>query len=703
MKRLLFFGLVMALLGGNVYAYDFSAVSPSGDTLYYTIKSDGNSVKVVKPTDYDYNWNEFTEPSGNLIIPELVSYMGITYPVTEIGNLAFYNCQDITSVSIPSSVTYIEYRAFYQCNSMISVTFPDSLIYIGTFAFARCSSLTSISIPNSVHLISDGAFWNCTSLTSVTIPSPVTYINIYGSPFEDCNNITYLNYNTDAFNPTNIPHDNLQTVVIGDSVTSIPANAFLNATNLSHVTIGSGVTSIGGYAFCLCSSLNTIVALPDNAPSLGTDVFYGTPDTKYVILNCGADYASVWGTTGFIYSNGYILALESNNALYGTASFVQPVDCQQTAIIQATPASRCVFTGWSDGNTDNPRTITLTGNTTLTANFALTREVVVQSANEVMGTTEGGGIHRVGSEVTLSAIATCGFRFTHWQDGEVSNPRTITLGADTVFTAYFELHSDTVFLHDTSYVDVHDTTYIDVHDTAYVDVYVHDTTYINVPVHDTTVVTDTVTLTEYVQVHDTTYINIPVHDTTVVTDTVTLTEYVTVHDTTYINVPVHDTTVVTDTVTLTEYVSVHDTTFVNIHDTTYIIQTDTVTNTIYDTITNIVFDTITNTVFDTTVVFSTDTLWLHDTVFVYDTIYIHDTIVVGVDEVDAINAKIYTNRGQIVVDGAESNTVCLYDINGRILATKQDECSPLRFDVPITGTYLVKVGNHPARKVVVIR
>jgi hypothetical protein len=55
------------------------------------------------------------------------------------------------------------------------------------------------------------------------------------------------------------------------------------------------------------------------------------------------------------------------------------------------------------------------------------------------------------------------------------------------------------------------------------------------------------------------------------------------------------------------------------------------------------------------------------------------------------------------VDGAENNTVWLYDVNGRILATKQDEYSPLHFDVPTIGTYLVKIGNHPARKVVVIR
>lgn len=410
----------------------------------------------------------------------------------------------------------------------------------------------------------------------------------------------------------------------------------------------------------------------------------------------------MWGNTGFVYITGYTLALVSNNALYGTASIVQSVDCQQTAIIEATPASRCVFMGWSDGNTDNPRTITLTSNTTLTANFALTREVLVQSANEIMGTTEGGGIHVVGSEVTLSAIATCGFRFTHWQDGDVSNPRTIILGDDTVFTAYFELHSDTVVVHDTAYVDIHDTTYIDIHDTSYVNVYVHDTTYIDLFVHDTTVVTDTVTLTEYVSVHDTTYID--VHDTT----------YIDIHDTTYIDVFVHDTIVVTDTVMLTEYVPVHDTTYIDVHDTTYIdvhdttyidvvvhdttVVTDTVTVTQFDTITNTVYDTIDNYIYDTLLL--TDTIWLHDTIVIHDTIYITEE---GIDGVDALNAKIYQRNGQVVVEGAEGNTVTLYDVNGRVLATKHDNNMLLSFEVPATGTYMIKIGNYPARRVVVIR
>ena len=75
----------------------------------------------------------------------------------------------------------------------------------------------------------------------------------------------------------------------------------------------------------------------------------------------------------------------------------------------------------------------------------------------------------------------------------------------------------------------------------------------------------------------------------------------------------------------------------------------------------------------------------------------------SIEDLDALDAKIYSNSGQIVVEGAEQNMVTLIDINGRILATKQGCGTPLRFDVLASGTYLVKVGNHPAHRVVVVR
>ena len=97
-----------------------------------------------------------------------------------------------------------------------------------------------------------------------------------------------------------------------------------------------------------------------------------------------------------------------------------------------------------------------------------------------------------------------------------------------------------------------------------------------------------------------------------------------------------------------------------------------------------------------------------DTVYIYihDTVYIHDTIYItgeGIDGADAMNAKVYTSHGQVVVEGAEGNMVTLYDVTGSVLATKQDDYSLLRFDTPSSGTYMIKVGTLPARKVVVVR
>ena len=165
-----------------------------------------------------------------------------------------------------------------------------------------------------------------------------------------------------------------------------------------------------------------------------------------------------------------------------------------------------------------------------------------------------------------------------------------------------------------------------------------------------------------------------------------------------------------DTVVLydTAYVLLHDTTYLNVmvHDTTYITLTDTVTNTVYDTVTNTVYDTVDNYIYDTVTVTDTlwltrpDTLWLHDTVTVHDTVYVTGE---GIDGAEALNAKVYSSHGQVVVEGADGHAVALYDVNGRLLARKEESGERSVFDVTASGTYMIKIGHYPARKVVVVR
>jgi len=106
---------------------------------------------------------------------------------TSIGNSAFFNKTQITSVIIGNSVTSIGSFAFAVCTSLTSITIPNSVITIKGQVFNGCISLTSIKIPNSVTSISSNAFIN-SGLTNVTIAngqlgivSPGTNISFFGA------------------------------------------------------------------------------------------------------------------------------------------------------------------------------------------------------------------------------------------------------------------------------------------------------------------------------------------------------------------------------------------------------------------------------------------------------------------------------------------------------------------------------------------
>ena len=93
--------------------------------------------------------------------------------------------------------------------------------------------------------------------------------------------------------------------------------------------------------------------------------------------------------------------------------------------------------------------------------------------------------------------------------------------------------------------------------------------------------------------------------------------------------------------------------------------------------------------------------------FFHDTIYFHDTVYIdlnGIENVQTTEARIYQRDGQIVVeieDGSGPLDVRVYDAVGRLLSTRQGE--GIRFDVPAAGAYLVCIGDHPARRVVIVR
>ena len=247
------------------------------------------------PEPIDPTWQiTYTSTDGNIVTPNDVNVFGanivsntyengqgvITFdgPVTCIGELAFYNCYVLTSITMPNSVTSIGAkafqndtllsivkssnslktigeRAFQSCHSLSFIEIPDGVTSIGTRAFNDCYALTTINIPNTVAEIKASAFRFCKALTSITLPASITNINDY--TFFGCSSLVDIN----------IPY----------TINSIGIGAFRECTSLTSITIPENVTSIGNTTFKDCNKLSSIILQATIPPSLGTTVFTSSP------------------------------------------------------------------------------------------------------------------------------------------------------------------------------------------------------------------------------------------------------------------------------------------------------------------------------------------------------------------------------------------------------------------------------------------
>ena len=234
------------------------------DGIYYIYTNYGFNATV---TYKDINYNSY---SGNVVIPSSV----IGASVNRIGDHAFYNCSNLTSVNIPTSVTSIGERAFSGCSSLTHVFLSGYIESIGEYAFAG-TGLKYVDIPFRVTSISTGLFANCTELKSVTLPEDVTSIG--EGAFYYCNSLTSVNIPNSVTSIGDKAFDycfNLTSVNIPNSVTSIGNSAFHNCYSLTSVNIPNGVTSIGNATFFNCSNL-TSVNIPNSVTSIGNNGFFG--------------------------------------------------------------------------------------------------------------------------------------------------------------------------------------------------------------------------------------------------------------------------------------------------------------------------------------------------------------------------------------------------------------------------------------------
>ena len=302
-------GLTSIDIPSGVTSIDYYVFSNC--TSLSSITVDSNNAKF----DSRNNCNGIIDTATNTLVAGCKNTI-IPSTVTSIGDYAFAECANLTSITIPDSVTSIGEGAFIYCSGLTSIDIPSGVTSIGHYVFSVCNSLSSITvdgdnatfdsrnncnavietstntlvagckntiIPSTVTSIGDYAFYGCEDLTSIDITSGVTSIG--RNVFENCSSLTSI---TIPNNVTSINHqafrscNALESVEISDGVETIGVGVFGYCDSLTDVIIGTGITGIGSSSFYGSNNLESITILSTTPPALGSEMFTSNKFTIYV-------------------------------------------------------------------------------------------------------------------------------------------------------------------------------------------------------------------------------------------------------------------------------------------------------------------------------------------------------------------------------------------------------------------------------------
>ena len=266
----------------------------AGENISWTLYSDRELIISGTGDMYDF-WElpPWWEHKENII------RLTITDGVTSVGNNAFSNLGNLTSVNIPN-ITSIGYQAFAYCWNLSNVNMPN-VTNIGYRAFDMCWNLNNIDIPNVIS-IGNYAFYMCLNLIDVNIPSTTAIIG--DGAFADCFNLESI-----TVDQNNLNYISISGVLYNKNLTAIIAYP---ARKSGGYTLPSSVTTIGNYAFSGSVGLESIDI--SNVIIIGNNAFWSCGNLESIYI---PNITTHIGNNAFAYCNSLIdITVDPNNPNY---------------------------------------------------------------------------------------------------------------------------------------------------------------------------------------------------------------------------------------------------------------------------------------------------------------------------------------------------------------------------------------------------
>ena len=206
--------------------------------------------------------------------------------VRALGQCAFQGCTSLKSINLPVTQKTLPVSFFEGCTSLESIELPATLTTINTDAFYGCTKLAKVHLHEGITTINLRAFWGC-KLDTIVIPSTVTSIGNGAFKGNPTKSIVWkpktCSIGSDDSAPFYSTSSQVTSFVFGDSVQVIPAYLCKYMNQLDSIVIPPTVTSIGQSAFMYCTKLKSFT-FPQGIKTVATSVLEGCTALEEVFI-----------------------------------------------------------------------------------------------------------------------------------------------------------------------------------------------------------------------------------------------------------------------------------------------------------------------------------------------------------------------------------------------------------------------------------